>query len=385
MSRLADFATTDRQREIVELSERMSLRQTAKELGISISSVRRHYHAVKGRAAKHGWSPEHGMTQTCPDTHYVKGVSTLYNESGEQVMQWVKTTADQDRLEMLAREIVESLVTSVKPEKPKPVPKSLDSSALAVYPIGDAHVGLYCWNEDAGDDYDLTIARDIMERGFNRILKATPHTEQALIVNLGDWFHTDTPDNVTRRSGNRLDVDTRWQKVVRVGVSIMKYMIDQALRKHGSVRVVNEIGNHDDQSSYLLSLVLEAAYSQEPRVVVDTSPDSFHWCEFGTNLIGIHHGHKCKPQELYRVMAEHQREACGRCKYRYWYTGHVHNSRKMDIGGQVIESFRTLIPTDAWAHGEGYVSQRDICSIVLDKEYGECFRATVNVDAIRNS
>ena len=163
----------------------------------------------------------------------------------------------------------------------------------------------------------------------------------------------------------------------------MKYLIDRALEKHKKVHVINEIGNHDDQTSIMLSLVIEAYYSREPRLTVDTSPDEFHWYEFGQNLIGVNHGHKCKPEALYRVMAEDMREAFGRCKHRRWLTGHIHHHKSQDVGGVVVESFRTLIPRDKYSHSGGYRAPRDICSIVLDREHGECARTTVNVESLR--
>lgn len=380
---LIDFATTERQRQVCEMVDRMSLRQIGKELGIRWTVAQRHWQAVKKKAALQGWSPEHDMTKVCPETHYVKGTSTLYDADGVQKLQWVKTNADQDRLKEFAAELASSICESVTPTKRVKQPKKTDKDKLAVYPIGDAHIGLYCWEEDAAEDYDLKIATQLMVNGFEAVLAATPAAEQALIVNVGDWFHTDTTENTTRRSGFHLDVDTRWAKVTRVGVGIMKYLIDAALAKHKNVRVINEIGNHDDQTSIMLGLVLEAYYSKEPRLTVDASPDVFHWHEFHQNLIGVHHGHKCKPEALYRVMAEDQREAFGRCKHRYWYTGHFHHAKKVDVGGVVMEGFRTLIPGDAHAHSSGYRSPRDICSIILDSNHGECGRVTVNVEACR--
>lgn len=382
MTSLSDFAVTDRQRQIADLSQQMSLRQVATSLGLCVSTVRGHYHAVRRKAEKQGYSPEHGQTHPCPDSQYVKGVSTLYDKrTGEEVLQWVKTSADQDRLAEFAKELAASIVQTVPRAGKVAAPKKCDKERLAVYPIGDAHIGLYCWKEDSGGDYDLKIAKQIMTAGFSQILAATPDTEQAVIINLGDWFHTDTEENVTRRAGNHLDVDTRWALVVRTGVAIMKFMAEAALRKHKRVHIINEIGNHDNQSSVMLSLVMGAYYEQNPRLTVDTSPDSYHWYEWHNNLIGVHHGHRCKPQDLYRVMAERQREACGRCQHRYWYTGHVHHSQKQDIGGQTIESFRSVIPEDAWAHGQGYTSQKDLCSITLHRKFGECSRATTNVNA----
>lgn len=381
---LADFAVTDRQREIAEMiQEGKSQRDIARHFGCHNKTVFQSLKGMRRRAALKGWSPEHDMTKACPETHYVKGTSTLYDGDGEQKLQWVKTAVDKDRLAAFAGELAESICQTVKPAKRVKRPARTEPDKLAVYPVGDAHIGLYCWSEDSEEDYDVGIATDMMTRGFDRVLRATPDAEQALVVNLGDWFHSDTIEGVTRRSGNQLDVDTRWAKVLRVGVHVMRYLLDQALSKHKRVHVINEVGNHDDQSSVMLSMVLDAYYSKEPRLTVDLSPDCFHWYEFGTNLIGVHHGHKCTPERLYKVMCEDKREACGRCRNRYWYIGHVHNSRKQDVGGVQVESFRTLIPGDAFTHGAGYRAPRDVCSIVLDGEYGECFRATVNVEAIR--
>jgi hypothetical protein len=377
---LSSFAVNDRERAVIELLDSKSYREIAAELSISKSTVGDIASRVKRRAAKQGYSPEHDMTRPCPSTHYVKGTSTLYNEQGEQVLQWVKTTADQDRLTEMAQEMAAAACESVTPIKPsKRKTPAIDADRLTVYPIGDAHVGLYAWNEDAEEDWNCDIVEQVMLDSFGEVLAGSSDTEQCLLINLGDWFHTDTPENQTRRSGHALDVDTRWSRVVQVGVRLMRSLIDACLTKHEQVRVINEIGNHDDQSAVMLSAVLAAVYEREPRVEIDQSPDVFHWHEFGQNLIGVHHGHKCKPDQLYRVMAEDQREACGRCVHRYWYTGHIHHQRTVDVGGQQIESFRTIIPRDNYAHSNGYRGQRSICSITLDRERGECARKVVNI------
>lgn len=382
MAELIDFAVTDRQRQIVKLVEKKSYREAAKDLGVSSGTVSGIMMAVRRRASRQGFSPEHGMTKVVPDTHYLKGTSTLYGPDGETKLQWVKSSADKDRLDEIAIHIAESISSSIIPVKPV-APERLQRTEdqMVAYPIGDAHIGLYCWGEDSEADWDCKIAEEVMTRCFSELLSGSPNTKEALLVNLGDWFHTDTQKNVTLGSGHQLDVDTRWAKVARVGVRLMRKMIDSLLLKHERIRVINAVGNHDQHTSTLLSISLDAAYEKEPRCEVDTSPDAFHFHEWGNNLIGVHHGDKAKPEALYRVMAEDQREASGRCPHRYWYTGHIHHMRAQDIGGQQIESFRTIIPRDAYAHQHGHRAPRKITSIALHKEHGECGRKTVNVSA----
>ena len=378
---VADFATTEREKSIFSMLDNNSQRAIARNLGIAPQTVSAAVSRVKRRAAKHGYSPDHDMTRPCPETHYVKGTSTLYDKDGGITQQWVKTNADQDRMADLARELVSAACEDVKPIKPTKQRKMAGiEDKHVVYPIGDAHVGLYCWDEDSEANWNCDIVERIMVDSFAKVLSGSPDSKGCLIANLGDWFHTDTPDNVTRRSGHALDVDTRWARVVRTGVRIIRTLIDSALQKHETVKVINEIGNHDDQSAIMLSAILAAAYEKESRVTIDESPDVYHWHEYGNNLFGVHHGHKAKPQQLYQVMAEDMREACARCEHRFWLTGHLHHLRMMDVGGQQIETFRTIIPRDNHAHSSGYRSKRSICSMTVDKQHGECQRCIVHVN-----
>jgi len=384
MAGLIDFCNTDKQRLIIEKLDKMSYAEIAKEVGSSAPTIRGLVARIKKRAALQGHSPEHDMTHTVPSTHFVKGTSTLYDEDGNVKAQWVKSSADMDRLKEFAQEYAKHVCQDFTPlpKRLAPTKKGMVDDELVVYPIGDAHIGLYCWHEDAEEDWDIEIADKIFAEGFDRLMEASPKTSEAVICNLGDWFHTDTPENVTRRGKNPLDVDGRWAKVARVGIQIMRRMIDAALEKHETVTVINAIGNHDEQTSQMLNLCLEVAYEKNPRVKIDVSPDGFHWYEFGNNLIGVHHGHKVKPEALYKVMAEDKREQSGRCEHRYWYTGHIHHQKRQDVGGQVIESFRTLIPRDTYSHSHGYRSKRDICAVTLHRQHGETLRNSLHIGAI---
>jgi hypothetical protein len=46
--------------------------------------------------------------------------------------------------------------------------------------------------------------------------------------------------------------------------------------------------------------------------------------------------------------------------------------------GTTWETFRTLAPTDAWAHGSGYRGGRDMQSIIHHRNHGEVGRHTFN-------
>lgn len=326
--------------------------------------------------------PESG-TFPAPDGMFVRSTSTLVDgQTGATKLQWVKA-------DIIKEQQVNSLIAAVKAAfsaEPKvariKAPKICESDLLTIYPQGDPHIGLYAWAAETGTDFDLDIAERNLVEAMQRLVDASPASEQALIVNVGDFFHGDTSANRTLRSGHALDIDTRWAKVLRIGVRAQKACIDAALEKHKSVRVVNEIGNHDEHTSQMLTLALSMFYENNPRVVFDMSPAKFHYHRFGKNLIGITHGDMTKPDALGGVMATDQPEDWGATKFRYWLTGHVHNRRVFELPGCLVESFRTLAGKDSWTAASGYRAGRDAQSIVLHREFGERERHHIDISAL---
>jgi hypothetical protein len=376
MPGLADYAINDNQKKIALLCETMSYQQTADHLGITRGVVANAMRSVKAIASRRGYSPEHDMIRPAPETHLVKGTSTYYDEDGKIRGQWVKTTLAHKRIEEFAEAVTKAAVETIKPIKPrKPTRKLKDPDVLVMLPVPDFHFGMYSWNEEAQGDWDCKLAEESMGETFRYVLENSPSSEKAVIANLGDFFHMDTPANVTAASGHSLDVDSRWSKVISSGLRVLISLINGALLKHDTVHVINERGNHDTQSAYCLTLALNAWYRNEPRVTIDQSPDVFHWYEFGQNFFGTHHGHLVrKPEQLYKVMAEDKREEFGRCRHRYWLTGHIHHHTSVDVGSVHIESFNTIIPRDNYAHSNGYRANRGLTAIAYHKDRGECSR-----------
>jgi hypothetical protein len=148
------------------------------------------------------------------------------------------------------------------------------------------------------------------------------------------------------------------------------------------VRVICEIGNHDDHSALVLAIALDMFYSREPRVEIDTSPAAYHYHRFGDCLIGVTHGDGPKLERLPAIMAADRAADWGRTKHRYWYTGHVHHQQTKEFPGCIVESFRTLSPRDAWAARAGYRSGRDMNVDVLHRKHGRVTRHTVGVEQL---
>jgi hypothetical protein len=383
--RLLEFCKTDAERSDVKaVLKHGSIRAAARGESKHFTTVRDRVKRVKARAAIQGWSPEHDMVHAAPDTHILGGDSTLYDSEGKMRLQWVKRNIKQEEVIKAAQEFIKALAEDVKPAKAIKPPKTCNDDLLAVYPIGDPHVGMYAWHEETGENFDLDIAASDLHAAMSEITRSTPAASTAVVVNLGDFFHADDATNRTPRGQNALDVDGRFSKVIRVGCQILVGIVQHALKRHGKVVLRNEIGNHDPHGALWLPVVLEAYFKNEPRVEVVMDPTPFWYYRHGKTLIGTTHGHGPKPKDLPGIMATDRPQDWGESEFRYWVHGHIHSQTKHEFPGCTVESFRTLAGKDYWHTAQGYRSGQDINSLVLHKDYGEIARHKVGIIQARD-
>jgi hypothetical protein len=353
-------------------------RKAAELLGISPRRAQQIIMVMRNMGLQVPASPHDLTPHFRPDDYNIRGKSTLLGPDGEVKLQWVKEQAGVPSPAEMA-EIIKKELGTVPMLKKVPQPAKTMPNLLAVYPMGDPHIGMYAWSEETGQDFDLDIAKRNLIGATAHLVDCCPAAETALIVNVGDFFHADNTENKTLRSGHSLDVDTRWAKVLRVGIRTMRSCIENALAKHKRVHVINEIGNHDDHSSQMLTITLAMFYEGNPRVTFDESPARYHYYRFGKNLIGVTHGDGTKMEALGPLMATDRPADWGETEFRYWYTGHIHHRKAMELAGCMVESFRTLAARDAWTAGKGYRSGRDMTAIVIDREYGEVQRHRIDI------
>ena len=385
--RLKEWATPRQVEYIDALNAHGSVRKAAAALGIHHGPLWRALNAVKRRAALQGYAPAHDMTKVVPAPFVVKGTSTLYGAEGEQKLQWVKTKLDGVLAEQAIRDFVAYLTSEAKGLSPLvPAPKpSVSGDLLAVYPMGDPHFGMYAWAEEAGDNFDLDTAEQLTKAAIDRLVDSSPYTETALIIELGDFFHADNNSATTPRNKNALDVDTRWSRVMQVGLRSMVHTILRALERHKNVVVRIVKGNHDEHSSFALALALDAYFCNNERVKVDLSPATFWYYRHGKVLIGATHGDTVKMSALPGVMATDRPQDWGRTEHRYWYQGHIHHEDRKEFPGVVVEAFRTLAARDAWHAGQGYRAGRDMNLIVHHKDFGEIERHRCDIAMLKGA
>ena len=310
----------------------------------------------------------------------LKGTSTLFDSDGSIKQQWIKTDVPRQQQLDAFKQAIETFSSSVPSAIPsKPLTTPIVDDTMAIYPIGDAHVGMLAWKPESGADNDLvTIETALTSVTAMLVQQATP-SKEAFIIDVGDWFHSDNQNNRTSKGNNALDVDGRYAKVLEVGLLLATKLIDCALTKHEIVHWRSAIGNHNDHSALMMNQFIKAYYRNDPRVIVHCSPAMFYYHKFGKNLIGITHGHTAKAEKLGEIMAVDCNDYWSETKFRYWYTGHIHHQSVKEFPSCVVETFRTLSGKDAWHASMGYRSGQDMKCIILHKDYGEISRTTVNL------
>lgn len=376
MDKLKSFATPKQLEYLKAIEQYGNQHQAAKALNVNQSTISRSIKALHDFAARRGYSPEHGMTKTTANTHLVKGTSTLYDlrkkegEEGHQILQWVKTDLNKTEffnqlIDAAAESFFEynALVPLVAP------PQQTMDELLALYTLGDPHIGMLAWRKEVGEDFDVSIAKRDLLAAMDYLVNLTPPAKTAIILNLGDFFHSDDMENRTRRSGHTLDVDGRWAKTAKLGVDIMMHLIERALQKHDNVIVRNNIGNHDDQSSVWLAICLSAAFAGNPRVTIDDSTCHRWYYRHGKTLLGSAHGNHGKALDYPQIMAVESKDWSA-TEFRHYYLGHVHHERTIEGRGCMVHYMRTLASKDKYSFDNMYVAGQDMQSHVFHDQHG---------------
>lgn len=375
---LLQFCDTDKQRQVIELrSHGLSARQVAEEIGVSERNVMALCARIKNRAAKQGYSPEHDMVHTVPDGFKVKGTSTLYKD-GDPVIQWVKSDIDLQRQMELMKEAIDALNEDIKPEKKIDKPKVKKSDLAHLFVITDYHAGMLAWHEEAGADWDLQIAEDTLVKWFAQAIEQSSDADVAIFAQLGDFLHFDSLEAVTPASRHILDADTRFQKLVRTTIRVIRRVIRMLLEKYPKVHVKWCDANHDPASSAWMREFLVALYDNEPRIEIDNSADTYYCFEWGKTALFFHHGHKRKVGNVDSVFASKFREVFGRTEHAYAHMGHYHSIDIKETNLMLVNQHRTLAAPDAYASRGGWMSGREAQVITYHKEYGQVGSQTIS-------
>ena len=386
MEHLLPFCSDGQRRALEAVIRLGSITKASRELNINERTIRKYREMAEKKAALGGVAPENDLNYPVPAGQFVKGTSTLINKAtGESMLQWVKTDTSRETQEQIMRECVEAL----KEELPKyPATKfsgKCSSSLLNLLTLTDSHVGMKAWGQETGADWDLDIAENTLVNCFQKMIDGTPDAETCVVAQLGDFIHQDSMMPVTPTSGHIVDADSRYAKVVSVGIRILRRVIQMALKKHKKVIVLMAEGNHDMSSSIWLREMFKAVYEKEPRITVIDTPLPYYVYQHGETMLAWHHGHLRKNDQLPILFATQFSDLWGKTKKRYVHTGHRHHAEEKEHSGMMVIQHSTLAARDAYAARGGWMSERKVNAITYHKQWGEVGRITVVPEMINGN
>jgi hypothetical protein len=376
---LREYATSENQRMYLDLAIKHNGKWTeaSNASGIPEATIRTAIKRLQHIASKM-MSPTAALSPTeTPAGFSIERISKHIDKDGA-VSGWVIANRDKEDKFNAMMEAWTDVCVSLPKAELVPAPKGTMDKLLCDYTIGDNHTGLYSWAKEAGDDWDLDKSVDILHKAMNHLVYHAPAAETAYILDVGDFYHADNQSNETSHSGNKLDVDGRYAKVLSAGVECICSLITLALQKHKTVLYRSVIGNHNEHSAIMMNLAVKMRFHNEPRLVVLDSPAFHHYYQFGTNLLADTHGHTTKADNLPLLMAVDQPEMWASTTNRVWRTGHVHHLSQKEYSGCTVITYRTLAPKDAWHAASGYRSNREMRMTVYHKDRGTVGISIVN-------
>jgi hypothetical protein len=374
---------TPRQKQILEAIDRLGSAKAASiELGINVGGASDAYTAVKKKAALMGYAPENDFTRPVPQGFVAKGVSTYYNSEGKPSGQWVKASLSHEALIDAMRETVKGFKDEIPPVVSVAAPATSEEHLCNLYTFTDYHLGMLAWHKEGGSDWDITTAEKTIIAALTQMVNQSPNAHTAVLNIQGDFLHTDGKTPVTPASKHVLDADSRFPKIRRAAIRIIRSLMAVCLQRHQEVYLIIAEGNHDEESAGWLADLFAVHYEEEPRVTVNDSVLPFYVFEWGSTMLGVHHGHKVKNESLPLLFAAQFPQQWGRTIRREIHCGHRHHRDEKEYNGVTVVQHPTLAARDAYAARGGWIADRAAWAITYHKKYGAVGRVMITTEML---
>ncbi|TGQ19347.1 oxidoreductase [Mesorhizobium sp. M00.F.Ca.ET.217.01.1.1] len=313
-----------------------------------------------------------------PPTHVTGKITVNRDAEGRVIQDWLRVEPDKVAQLAALRAVVDGLKDELTRATPVEAPSYTIDTLANLYVVTDAHLGgLADADETGNEDWDLKIGEQVVDDWFAAAIDLAPPAETGIFAQLGDLLHWDGFESVTPTNRHVLDGDSRFDKMVRVAIRIVRRIIARLLAKHQRVHILMADANHDPASEAWLRGMLAAFYEDEPRVTVDDSAGTYYAYRHGDVSLFFHHGHRRKIADVDSVFAGRYREMYGNTKYSFAHLGHLHSDELKSTNLMKVERHETLAAPDAYAANGGWLSGRSAKVITYHKEFGEVARLTL--------
>lgn len=237
--------------------------------------------------------------------------------------------------------------------------------------IWDAHVGMYAFGEEVGENYDVNIATARCLNAVDDLVdELALYDIQQVWAPIGnDFLHFDNVRQRTTQGLHDLDADSRFAKAYRAGTEILVYYVQRLADICEDVRVFYVPGNHDVLTSYTLTCMLAQRFRDDPRVSVDLSCNPQKIMRFGGVAVMYEHGKDVAANQFPLIFHEH---ALGHARdhgiqdaitYKEVQVGHKHQKRvriyeaEVPTNGVRVVTNPALCNVDFYHHSLGLIGE----------------------------
>ena len=368
------MSLTDKQKRVKQLlDDGENPTSIARAMGVSRSTVRTHIKSIEAKGEMDCLSP-------AKQPAHLKMTSTTvqFDSEGKVTQEWRRMSPEVQALE----EIVEGLCEKVRGKGKAPPRKSKTKAdgedILFEVDLYDSHIGMYATKEETLDaDYNCEIACDRMIGLVKGLCARANKPKKGLLIFGGDILHGDSFSNSTAKSGNTLDIDSRYNRVVHFAKRTCREAVRLVAETCEELEVLVIPGNHSECSEIWLAAILDAYYENCPNITVriDSSP---HKCVvWGKCMIAAAHGDQIAANKWQAIIAAKFAVEWGLTKFRYLHLGHFHSSKVIapvivaEQAGLKVEYLPGITATDAWHSGAGFVgAQKGATAFEYDKNRG---------------
>lgn len=352
-------------------------------LGCSEIQVRRAVRTVSERAARAGVAPGHFQNGVAPG--YLMGKVTIerdHRNGGVVTKTWERQSPDRDAILQAMRDAAEAISEDMPRAPAIEAPNHVNADLCNLYTFSDFHLGMLAWHQEGGADWDIAIAERTLLGSFGAMVAQSPPAHTAVLNIQGDFLHTDGKLPLTPASKHVLDADSRFPKIRKAAIRLIRHLMSMALERHAEVHLIIAEGNHDEESSGWLADMMSVHYENDPRVTVNDSALPFYVFEWGATMLGVHHGHKVKNEQLPGLFSAQFRELYGRTRFTYIHCGHRHHVDEKEYNGAIVIQHPTIAARDAYAARGGWIADRAVQAITYHRRFGQVGRVFVTPEMI---
>lgn len=274
--------------------------------------------------------------------------------------------------------VVENAIKEFMREHVKPLPKPSLSKLrkkrnegegeMVCWGLWDAHLGMYAFAEEVGEDYDIKIATKRVKNSVDdMVAELRLYKIERIVMPIGnDYLHFDSMKHETT-AGTVLDFDTRYTRVYRRGFECLVYMVERALELCDQVELLYVPGNHDTTSSFGLVHALGERFRNDPRVTVDDRMNPRKYVIHGQTAICFAHGKDANDNSYPLIFGDEMRldhpNEWFNVRYKEVQIGHKHQRlEKMykslsPLNGLLVRMNPSLSNVDAWHHSKAFVGE----------------------------